>query len=303
MTVFGDLETSVLDQLPAGRSPDRQPCRAGRGQAALPRPRLGAGPRGGRGRPPGVRGLPPDRRRGRDADEGRPAKEAAPTGPEDDGRAQRPPLAVLDVAEQLADGPAARAAGRGAARPDGARRQGRRDAPLRRGRDGRPGRDHGHRGRGQRPQRHRDGDHGRRPVRRLPAAPAARPGRPRHAPPACACWSPRRPRRARPAPGSTRSPRTLDGFELSRIDLEQRREGDVLGQAQSGARSSLRMLTVIDDEEVIAAAREEATALVAADPDLDRLPGPAHRPGRRCSTRTARSTWTRAEDGPRARGR
>jgi ATP-dependent DNA helicase RecG len=61
---------------------------------------------------------------------------------------------------------------------------------------------------------------------------------------------------------------TLDGFELSRIDLEQRREGDVLGQAQSGTRSSLRMLTVIDDEEVIAAAREEAGALVAADPEL-----------------------------------
>ncbi|MDX3351865.1 ATP-dependent DNA helicase RecG [Streptomyces sp. ME01-24h] len=61
---------------------------------------------------------------------------------------------------------------------------------------------------------------------------------------------------------------TLDGFELSRIDLEQRREGDVLGQVQSGTRSSLRVLTVIDDEEVIAAAREEATALVAADPDL-----------------------------------
>ncbi|AVH95279.1 MULTISPECIES: ATP-dependent DNA helicase RecG [Streptomyces] len=66
---------------------------------------------------------------------------------------------------------------------------------------------------------------------------------------------------------------TLDGFELSRIDLEQRREGDVLGQAQSGVRSSLRVLTVIDDEEVIAAAREEATALVLADPDLTANPG------------------------------
>ena len=61
---------------------------------------------------------------------------------------------------------------------------------------------------------------------------------------------------------------TLDGFELSEIDLEQRREGDVLGQAQSGSRSSLRVLTVIDDGEVIEAAREEATALVAADPEL-----------------------------------
>ncbi|MFI8002715.1 ATP-dependent DNA helicase RecG [Streptomyces sp. NPDC086010] len=65
---------------------------------------------------------------------------------------------------------------------------------------------------------------------------------------------------------------TLDGFELSRIDLEQRREGDVLGQAQSGVRSSLRVLSVIDDEEVIAAAREEAVRVVADDPDLDRLP-------------------------------
>ncbi|MER7663455.1 ATP-dependent DNA helicase RecG [Streptomyces sp. NPDC096193] len=65
---------------------------------------------------------------------------------------------------------------------------------------------------------------------------------------------------------------TLDGFELSRIDLEQRREGDVLGQAQSGVRSSLRMLTVIEDEEVIAAAREEAVTVVREDPELERLP-------------------------------
>jgi ATP-dependent DNA helicase RecG len=66
--------------------------------------------------------------------------------------------------------------------------------------------------------------------------------------------------------------RTLDGFELSEIDLQQRREGDVLGQAQSGARSSLRMLAVMDDREVIEAAREEATAIVAADPALARHP-------------------------------
>jgi ATP-dependent DNA helicase RecG len=66
---------------------------------------------------------------------------------------------------------------------------------------------------------------------------------------------------------------TLDGFELSRIDLEQRREGDVLGQAQSGARTSLRVLSVIEDEEIIAEAREEATRVVEADPELERLPG------------------------------
>ncbi|MEU4984070.1 ATP-dependent DNA helicase RecG [Streptomyces sp. NPDC021969] len=66
---------------------------------------------------------------------------------------------------------------------------------------------------------------------------------------------------------------TRDGFELSRIDLEQRREGDVLGQAQSGARTSLRVLAVIEDEEIIAEARQEAAAVVAADPELTGLPG------------------------------
>ncbi|MDH6122154.1 ATP-dependent DNA helicase RecG [Kitasatospora sp. GAS204A] len=61
---------------------------------------------------------------------------------------------------------------------------------------------------------------------------------------------------------------TLDGFALSKIDLEQRREGDVLGQAQSGVKSSLKVLSVLEDEEVIAEARTEAAALVAADPEL-----------------------------------
>jgi ATP-dependent DNA helicase RecG len=65
---------------------------------------------------------------------------------------------------------------------------------------------------------------------------------------------------------------TSDGFELSRIDLEQRREGDVLGASQSGSRSSLRMLAVLRDEDVIVASREEATALVLGDPDLATVP-------------------------------
>ncbi|HSA51600.1 MAG TPA: helicase-related protein, partial [Yinghuangia sp.] len=65
---------------------------------------------------------------------------------------------------------------------------------------------------------------------------------------------------------------TLDGFELSRIDLEQRREGDVLGEAQSGSRSSLRMLAVVRDEDVIVAARDEATEIVARDPQLAEHP-------------------------------
>jgi len=65
---------------------------------------------------------------------------------------------------------------------------------------------------------------------------------------------------------------TLDGFELARVDLEQRREGDILGANQSGGRSTLRLLSVLRDEKVIEQARHEATALVAEDPDLDGAP-------------------------------
>jgi ATP-dependent DNA helicase RecG len=61
---------------------------------------------------------------------------------------------------------------------------------------------------------------------------------------------------------------TSDGFELARVDLEQRREGDVLGAAQSGMRSSLRLLRVLRDEDVIVEAREDAAAVVDADPTL-----------------------------------
>ncbi len=61
---------------------------------------------------------------------------------------------------------------------------------------------------------------------------------------------------------------TLDGFELSRVDLEQRREGDVLGAAQSGRKSSLKMLQLLRDEDVIQAAREEAIGMLTTDPEL-----------------------------------
>jgi ATP-dependent DNA helicase RecG len=65
---------------------------------------------------------------------------------------------------------------------------------------------------------------------------------------------------------------TIDGFELARLDLEQRREGDVLGDSQSGRRSQLKLLRLLRDEDVIAAAREDAKALVAGDPLLDDQP-------------------------------
>jgi ATP-dependent DNA helicase RecG len=66
---------------------------------------------------------------------------------------------------------------------------------------------------------------------------------------------------------------TLDGFELAGVDLEQRREGDVLGKAQSGGRSSLKLLRVLRDEDLIDAARHDAMALVAQDPDAEGHPG------------------------------
>jgi ATP-dependent DNA helicase RecG len=61
---------------------------------------------------------------------------------------------------------------------------------------------------------------------------------------------------------------TTDGFELARLDIEQRREGDVLGSAQSGRRRQLRLLSLLRDEDLIVAARAEASDIVAADPTL-----------------------------------
>ncbi|CRK58691.1 ATP-dependent DNA helicase RecG [Alloactinosynnema sp. L-07] len=66
---------------------------------------------------------------------------------------------------------------------------------------------------------------------------------------------------------------TLDGFELARLDLEMRREGDILGASQSGSRSGLKMLSLLQDEGVIADARIVAQALIADDPDLGPYPG------------------------------
>jgi ATP-dependent DNA helicase RecG len=66
---------------------------------------------------------------------------------------------------------------------------------------------------------------------------------------------------------------TLDGFELARLDVEQRREGDVLGARQSGRRTQLKLLRLLRDEDVITQARADAQALLADDPALEQ-----HRP-------------------------
>ncbi|MGA5119378.1 ATP-dependent DNA helicase RecG [Streptomyces pseudogriseolus] len=263
MTVFGDLETSVLDQLPAGRSPiashvvpaadkphflarawERVREEVGKGhQAYVVCPRIG------------------------DEEDGAKAKKKSP----EDEAEKRPPLAVLDIAEQLARGPLAGLRVEvlhGRMQPDD------KDAVMRRFAAGEADvlvattvievgvnvpnatvmviMDADRFGVSQLHQLRGRVGRGSAPglcllVTEMPEASAAR--------------------QRLNAVAST-----LDGFELSRIDLEQRREGDVLGQAQSGTRSSLRMLAVIDDEEVIAEAREEATRIVAADPDLERLP-------------------------------
>ncbi len=73
---------------------------------------------------------------------------------------------------------------------------------------------------------------------------------------------------------------TRDGFALSEVDLRQRREGDVLGTDQSGRRSTLRLLSVLDDEDVITLARRLAASVVEDDPEL------AHHDGLRAAVRT-----------------
>lgn len=73
---------------------------------------------------------------------------------------------------------------------------------------------------------------------------------------------------------------TTDGFLLAQLDLVQRREGDVLGDAQSGALSALRLLSVVDDGEVIEIARRHAEEILDVDPGLHDHPALAERVSR-----------------------
>ncbi|MYR13909.1 ATP-dependent DNA helicase RecG [Streptomyces sp. SID724] len=265
MTVFGDLETSVLDQLPAGRSPI-----ASHVVPAKDKPHFlaRAWERVREEVENGHQAYVVCPRIGDDAEEekGRAKKKAAEEDPD-----KRPPLAVLEIADELRKGALA---GLGVEVLHGRMHPDEKDDVMRRFAAG---------------DVHvlvattvievgvnvpnatamviMDAD--RFGVSQLHQL-RGRVGR-GSAPGLCLLVSEAHeasPARARLSAVAA----TLDGFELSRIDLEQRREGDVLGQAQSGVRSSLRMLTVIDDEEVIAAAREEAVAIVAADPELEHLP-------------------------------
>ncbi|GAB3644710.1 ATP-dependent DNA helicase RecG [Glycomyces tarimensis] len=66
---------------------------------------------------------------------------------------------------------------------------------------------------------------------------------------------------------------TTDGFALAELDLEQRREGDVLGAAQSGTKSHVKLLSLLRDVDIIEAARQDAIELIGADPQMRSEPG------------------------------
>ncbi|MFE5112759.1 ATP-dependent DNA helicase RecG [Streptomyces sp. NPDC056663] len=267
MTVFGDLETSVLDQLPVGRSPI-----ASHVVPAKDKPHFltRAWERVREEVENGHQAYVVCPRIGDDADDESEKKKGKKQQPEDDGD-KRPPLAVLEIAEQLTEGALAGlriAVLHGRMNPDD------KDDVMRRFAAGQVDVlvattviEVGVNVPNATAMVIMDADRfGVSQLHQLR-------GRVGRGSAAGLCLLVSEAHEASPARARLSSvAATLDGFELSRIDLEQRREGDVLGQAQSGVRSSLRMLTVIDDEEVIAAAREEAVAVVAADPELTDLP-------------------------------
>ena len=88
---------------------------------------------------------------------------------------------------------------------------------------------------------------------------------------------------------------TIDGFELARLDLAQRREGDVLGAAQSGRRSQLRLLRVLRDEEVIEQARDDAPRWWPTTRELAGHPALAAAVARP-SAPSGPTTWSAADD-------
>ena len=148
--------------------------------------------------------------------------------------------------------------------------QGRGDALVRRRAGRRAGRHHRHRGRCRRAERHDDGRPGRRAVRHVAAAPAARPGRPRPAPGVCllVTESPGELGRRLAAVAATN-----DGFVLAEADLNCAGRAMCWAPARPGRSSELKQLSLIRDRELIEQARSDAQLLVTQDPDLARYPG------------------------------
>ncbi|HEY8374315.1 MAG TPA: ATP-dependent DNA helicase RecG [Pseudonocardiaceae bacterium] len=278
MTVYGDLEVSALRELPAGRSPIsttvvpaaekpawlerawariREEVAAGH-QVYVVCPRIGDGGREDEDEPDPASGAPEQEPDGEDA--------------AGDGRQRRPPLAVTDLAPRLAAGPLA---GLRLGVLHGRLPSEEKDAVMRAFADGKldvlvattvvevgvnvPNATM---------MVIMDAD--RFGVSQLHQL-RGRVGR-GTAPGLCLLVT------EVPAGTTTRErldavASTLDGFELARLDLELRREGDILGAAQSGRRSTLRMLSLLRDEKLIATARQVAQRMVDADPGLDEHPG------------------------------
>jgi len=65
---------------------------------------------------------------------------------------------------------------------------------------------------------------------------------------------------------------TTDGFELAQLDLEIRREGNVLGSRQSGKKSSLRLLQVVKDIDIVELARDACRRVIEEDVTLAKFP-------------------------------
>ena len=105
--------------------------------------------------------------------------------------------------------------------------------------------------------------------------------------PGSACWSPRRPSASPTGQRLAAVAATSDGFELARLDLETRREGDVLGAAQSGRRSGVKLLSLLEDEELIADGPRRGHRAAGDRARAGRPPRPGRR-GRRPGHRRAR---------------
>ena len=113
--------------------------------------------------------------------------------------------------------------------------------------------------------------------------------------PDSACSSPRRRRARRRAQRVEAVAATLDGFELAEVDLELRGEGDVLGDAQSGARSSLRLLRVVKDADLIAEARDRRRAAARRGPRADAASRASPRRSSGASAWRSARRWRRAD--------
>ncbi len=251
---YGDLDTSTLRELPRGRMPIETRLVAGETARSAAYEELRA-----------------------ELDAGRQAYVVCPLIEEAED-APGPAAPHLRTRRGRRSGGArgdggARAAARGrargirarpAARRDGAAREAAGDGCLRGGAGTGARGDDGHRGGHRRAQRHRDARRERRALRHLPAAPAARArGRGRHrsrcylAGPSAVAGSPRL--RALVA--------HADGFRLAEIDLELRKEGELIGTRQSGL-ETFRIARLPQDTGLLEIARARAEAIAAADPEL-----------------------------------